>query len=178
MVPHTKVNSARSLDHNAVCCSRCIGPLTKRNCLPRCKADCAKNCYIWTSKWFKNSTLKMGAVQANLLVCHVFGNLASPPKLVPKNNTKMRATWKRTFDSWVRPASSCRTRRGGGSVRNLLRRAPHPCRHLRKKFCWILTVPRNGRMSFTRAFKSIVYGILCKQTAISFLRDGAAPNES
>lgn len=75
----------------------------------------------------------MGAVQANLLACHVFGNLAWPPKLVPKNNnTKMRATWKRTFDFWVRPASSCRTRRDG-SVRNLLRRAPHPCRHLRQK---------------------------------------------
>ena len=50
------------IDHNAVCWYRCIGPSNKGNCLPRCKADCATNCYIWTSKWFKNWTLKMGAL--------------------------------------------------------------------------------------------------------------------
>ena len=116
-----------------------------------------------------------GCRASKLISLSCIWKLGMTAKTGSKNNTKMRATWKRTFDSWVRPASSYRTRRGGGSVRNLLRRAPHPCRHVRKKFCWILTVPRNGRMSFTRAFKSIVYRILCKQTAISFLRDGAAP---
>ena len=51
----------------------------------------------------------------------------------------------------------------------------HSCRNLRRNICWILTVPSNGRVSFARAFRSIVSGMLCKASAIRSLRDGASP---
>ena len=102
----------------------------------------------------------------------------------------MRAKWKRTFDSWVRPASSCRTRRGGGSVRNLLRCAPHSCGHLRKNSAgfwpcqgmaeWVLQERSNQLFMewFANKQQSVPFGMELRQIKVkqfninSFSRSG------
>ena len=147
----------------------------KKNCLPRCKADCAKNCCKGTSKWFKNSTLKMGAVQAtcsSVMYLEIWHGRQNWFQKQHQNEGQMDANIGLLGQTCLL-LQNAKRRRKRAQPPDVPLTLVDTC----EKMCWILTVPRNNRMSFTRAFKSIVYGILCKQTAISSLQDRAAPNE-